>query len=388
MSELQRREAAALKDLTAEINVEHRACEAAAATAIEHAIRCGELLLKAKQSKKHGGWMRWLAENFEGSQDLANKYMRVARNSERVMNLAHEGRSVSLGGALHELKTADREKRQLEAARRRDMQAERMRELEQEALRQARTGELSAPLQMVISHTYDFEERPEGLEGLVEPLLCRVGRPISGQGRGQVVGVVVDQPDWSAEGRLWHIWSALTLEPGDEDLVARLCRHPGEVDLSVTEVNEDLECESLDTPPTRALSWDGERLRLPTGHWRAVLVRDKPWVWWEWDNMPGAEILAAVDKHGYRAQWLETHSLLREFQREGAWAGRSLDSAGLEAALAADLAAVRAHRQAEPADLADARTAYEIGERVLGEWDKRKPWWRRFAAFVQNGEAA
>jgi len=118
MSELVRAGTAELENLAAEINAEHRACEAAAATAIEHAIRCGELLLAAKQSKEHGGWMRWLAANFEGSQDLANKYMRVARNSERVINLTNEGRPISLRGALEEIKTADRETRRQAALER------------------------------------------------------------------------------------------------------------------------------------------------------------------------------------------------------------------------------------------------------------------------------
>jgi 16S rRNA G966 N2-methylase RsmD len=107
-----------LGTLAEQINAEHRACEAAATKAIEHAIRCGELLLEAKGSRKHGGWMAWLKENFEGSQDLANKYMRVARNSERVMNLADEGRSISLRGALEEVKTADRKMRDQQALER------------------------------------------------------------------------------------------------------------------------------------------------------------------------------------------------------------------------------------------------------------------------------
>src|SRR5215218_2567990 len=114
MSEMVKRSEATtveLLTLAELINAEHRACEAAATRAIEHAIRCGALLIEAKQSKKHGGWMDWIAQNFEGSQDLANKYMKVARNSERVMNLARSGRSISLRGALEEIKTAKEEGR-------------------------------------------------------------------------------------------------------------------------------------------------------------------------------------------------------------------------------------------------------------------------------------
>src|SRR5215217_3820103 len=129
MSELERAETTGvLASLAAEINAEHRACEAAATTALEHAIRCGELLLEAKRRKPHGGWMAWVAANFEGSHDLANKYMRVARNSERVLNLLNEGRSISLRGALEEIKTAERRKRDAIALERRES-AERVRTL-------------------------------------------------------------------------------------------------------------------------------------------------------------------------------------------------------------------------------------------------------------------
>jgi predicted transcriptional regulator len=54
--------------------------------ALDHAIRAGELLIEAKELVKHGEWMNWVKENFPGSHDLANKYMRLAANSERVMN--------------------------------------------------------------------------------------------------------------------------------------------------------------------------------------------------------------------------------------------------------------------------------------------------------------
>jgi hypothetical protein len=52
MSDKQLNDAAVeLASLAERINDEHRACETAAATAIRHAIRCGELLLEAKETK-------------------------------------------------------------------------------------------------------------------------------------------------------------------------------------------------------------------------------------------------------------------------------------------------------------------------------------------------
>ena len=104
MSELVRAGTAVLENLAAEINAEHRACEASANTALHHAIRAGELLVEAKTNQKHGGWLKWLDENFEGSVSLANKYMQAARNSERVTNLNGSKGEVSLRGALDEVR--------------------------------------------------------------------------------------------------------------------------------------------------------------------------------------------------------------------------------------------------------------------------------------------
>ena len=65
--------------LAERINAEHRAAERAAKSAIDHALRAGELLIEAKSAVGHGDWLPWLAENFEGSERTAQTYMRVAR---------------------------------------------------------------------------------------------------------------------------------------------------------------------------------------------------------------------------------------------------------------------------------------------------------------------
>lgn len=44
------------KSLTERINAEHRAVEEAARSAVEHAIRCGEMLEEQKASLQHGEW--------------------------------------------------------------------------------------------------------------------------------------------------------------------------------------------------------------------------------------------------------------------------------------------------------------------------------------------
>ncbi len=68
-----------LDALAARINAEHRACEQAAMTTVQHAITAGALLVEAKDALPHGGWLPWLTEHFDGSQRTAQAYMRIAR---------------------------------------------------------------------------------------------------------------------------------------------------------------------------------------------------------------------------------------------------------------------------------------------------------------------
>lgn len=64
---------------------------------VECAIHSGRALIEAKKLCRQGTWMAWVKDNFEGSHDLANKYMKLAENSERVMN---SDRHTSLREAL------------------------------------------------------------------------------------------------------------------------------------------------------------------------------------------------------------------------------------------------------------------------------------------------
>ncbi len=70
---------APLAALAAEINRESALAERAWSSALEHAIRAGELLLRAKAQVKHGEWLPWLDANFKGSARTAQGYMRLAR---------------------------------------------------------------------------------------------------------------------------------------------------------------------------------------------------------------------------------------------------------------------------------------------------------------------
>jgi Protein of unknown function (DUF3102) len=61
------------------INREHDMAITAAASAMEHAARCGELLIKQKKGLKHGEWQAWVAANLAFSVDTAQNYMEAAR---------------------------------------------------------------------------------------------------------------------------------------------------------------------------------------------------------------------------------------------------------------------------------------------------------------------
>jgi len=84
-------------------------------------------LVEAKTNLKHGGWLKWLDANFEGSVSLANKYMQVAQNRNAVTNLNGSKGEVSLRGALNEVRQKaaeekDRKRRAEIAARAREIQ--------------------------------------------------------------------------------------------------------------------------------------------------------------------------------------------------------------------------------------------------------------------------
>lgn len=74
-------------DYAAVANREHALVREGVQSAVEHAILAGQALIAAKAQVAHGEWLPWLAANFDGSDDTAEIYMKVARNSERARNL-------------------------------------------------------------------------------------------------------------------------------------------------------------------------------------------------------------------------------------------------------------------------------------------------------------
>lgn len=87
-----------LISLAAEINREHHQAEQMARTAIEHALKAGELLIKAKAQCAHGKWLPWL-NNLDIGTRQAQKYMRLVRHRDSLPN-TNSGRICPLNEAL------------------------------------------------------------------------------------------------------------------------------------------------------------------------------------------------------------------------------------------------------------------------------------------------
>jgi hypothetical protein len=68
-----------LDDIAHEANREHQLCDTAYATAVEHAVRAGALLIEAKERMPHGTWGTWLVANFAGSRHASRRAAREAK---------------------------------------------------------------------------------------------------------------------------------------------------------------------------------------------------------------------------------------------------------------------------------------------------------------------
>ncbi len=77
-----------LPELARKINEAHAAAYEKARSAVEHARTCGEMLIQAKESIGHGGFLAWLAANCHVGERQARNYMRVAREWEAIAKSA------------------------------------------------------------------------------------------------------------------------------------------------------------------------------------------------------------------------------------------------------------------------------------------------------------
>jgi transposase-like protein len=73
-----------LEQLAADIRREHELCVFHALSALEHAIRAGEALLRAKEHVPKGRWERWLDENVPDVVAQSRPYMRVAAYRDAI----------------------------------------------------------------------------------------------------------------------------------------------------------------------------------------------------------------------------------------------------------------------------------------------------------------
>jgi hypothetical protein len=89
-----------LPDLASHIRQEHELCEKAARQSLVHAAEAGRLLDAAKEQCGHGGFAKWLAENFPASERTAQTYMRIHRNWDKLESKAQRVADLSLRQAM------------------------------------------------------------------------------------------------------------------------------------------------------------------------------------------------------------------------------------------------------------------------------------------------
>ena len=92
--------------LPAQIEAEHQAALGAARSAIEHAVRCGELLIEAKAEAGRGSWLHWVETNLSFGARQAQKYMRLAEHAAELPNANSDFAYSSIDDALAALRCA------------------------------------------------------------------------------------------------------------------------------------------------------------------------------------------------------------------------------------------------------------------------------------------
>ncbi len=99
------------------INDEHKAAQQSQRSAVEHAVRCGQLLVGAKKSVAHGEWYAWVQQNLKFSERTAQGYMRLACIDLQKRNAVAD---LSLREALKAIADQTRKQQRLERAAERE----------------------------------------------------------------------------------------------------------------------------------------------------------------------------------------------------------------------------------------------------------------------------
>jgi len=89
-----------LATLAESINAEHDAALQAARSAIEHARRCGQLLIDAKAKIGHGDFLAWIKANCRVGDRQARNYMRLAEHWDRIVGKTEPGSDLTIKRAL------------------------------------------------------------------------------------------------------------------------------------------------------------------------------------------------------------------------------------------------------------------------------------------------
>lgn len=71
-----------------QINEAHRLARSHADSAVQHAIRCGELLLRKKAELKHGEFQAWVEANCEFTYRSAAGYMKIAQQKCNALHFS------------------------------------------------------------------------------------------------------------------------------------------------------------------------------------------------------------------------------------------------------------------------------------------------------------
>jgi hypothetical protein len=108
LSEVEKKPRAAklgLESLAGRINKHHRDVNTAVGRALNHARMAGKLLAEAKPKVRHGEWLPWLEANFQGSERVAQMYMRVYSCWEEIEANTKSVSDLTLSEALSSIES-------------------------------------------------------------------------------------------------------------------------------------------------------------------------------------------------------------------------------------------------------------------------------------------
>jgi hypothetical protein len=105
MPEVKKSQSVGLDNLAGRINKHHRDVNAAVGRALNHARMAGKLLAEAKPKVRHGEWLPWLEANFEGSERVAQMYMRVYSRWEEIEANTKSVSDLTLSEALSSIES-------------------------------------------------------------------------------------------------------------------------------------------------------------------------------------------------------------------------------------------------------------------------------------------